>query len=518
MTKFLTLWDQGKISAFEGDHALIQDCSIMLFQVMTRILQGQHDDGSWDDRKAEPSAYAILSLISLVLLPITTLFRSRIDEAILRGRAFLTSLPENAEANYIWIEKVTYRLKTVHEAYVLAALNAPFPECNFEGRIHGTLNLPIATITKFKAFYRRLPLFSDTPDWLIHAALTEGYLFLPHLRNRRLDIFPRSGMAEDKYFEYIPFTWTVANNLERAHFRTSFLREMMIISFLNYQADEYMETVVGSFFAGRFNDARQLVEELCNSVRTQSNGTIESQTNGTWNKTAKCADVKQHLVQQVEIYTTLGRFINHILQHPGVQRASDYDRNRVHHELRAFLLAHIDQLEDNERFSSQHIPRDHTTPYLHCQTTFFDWIRVTSADHTSCPYSFAFATCLLSHGEDFLGTPNEKYLAQAACRHLANLCRMYNDFGSLNRDRLEQNLNSVNFPEFHRQKNLETDDVLKERLFDLAKFERKSLELCLNELKEVTGESVMMFMRTFVNVTDMYGQIYVEKDIASRMK
>ena len=62
--------------------------------------------------------------------------------------------------------------------------------------------------------------------------------------------------------------------------------------------------------------------------------------------------------------------------------------------------------------------------------------------------------------------------------------------------------------------------MAKELLMRLADFERRCLEMVVGELEQ-SGEisdTARRFLRLFVSVTDCYGQIYVLKDIASRMK
>ena len=560
LMRFLRLWDQGIIPSFPGDDVLIQDLYIMLFQALSRLLQDQDEDGSWANGQAEPSAYATLALVDLACLPVASTLQDCLYSAIEKGRKFLSNKFGEQQGDYIWIEKVTYRSRMLHQAYILAALKAPIPTHNFHGRTCDTLPLPSNKIAKFAKFYLRLPLFAHAPTWLLEASLIEGYLFLPQLQRIRLGIFPREEMEEDRYFEYIPFTWTVSNNLEKAYFPAIFLREMMTLSFLNYQADEYMETVFSKRFEGRYIEARHLINALfddwgpsahglstaqehepgvilnkdpqdngfrhdlrdvrisSDDIGQQTNGSAVSQTNGRLANGTGIAKTKNAAKEDSEIYQTLQRFINHSISHHLVETASDHDKSRLRQELRTFLLAHVEQIEDNRRLSSQGSLKDRIVVFQSPRSTFFDWVRSTSSDHTSCPYSFAFATCLLDNGQDFFSTSKEKYLGQAACRHLATLCRMYNDFGSLARDRLEQNLNSLNFPDFHEANKLDSEDVLKASLFDLAAYERKCLEMTLNELETLTDERVMRFMRTFVNVTDLYGQIYVEKDIASRVK
>ncbi len=221
-----------------------------------------------------------------------------------------------------------------------------------------------------------------------------------------------------------------------------------------------------------------------------------------------------------KIQHTLTKFVDAILKHPSVTAASSYDRGRLGAELQAFLLAHITQVEDNNRFQLQEVPLSSNTTFDTPRGSYYDWVHTISADHTSCPYSFAFFACLLGCGEDFFRTVEDKYLGQDLCRHVAILCRMYNDYGSLMRDRAEKNPNSVNFPEFtcipRSDQGLEED--LKESVMCLARHERSCMNLCLKDLEAKSDARKALLVKLFCNVTDTYGQIYVLRDIGIRTK
>lgn len=229
-------------------------------------------------------------------------------------------------------------------------------------------------------------------------------------------------------------------------------------------------------------------------------------------------DHDESSIQEKEVFKVLGNFIDHVIHHPAVREASDYDQSHLQHELQNFLLAHIDQAEDSDKLRSQELPRDHFDVFQSPKNTFFRWIKDISSVHTSCPYAFAFATCLLNRKGHLFRTSVDRYLGQAACGHLATLCRMYNDYGSLARDRAEMNLNCLNFPEFHTGDGPRGEEALKRELFRLAEYERDCLVLTVKRMTTACHEELVRFVQTFVNVTDMYGQIYVERDVASRLK
>jgi hypothetical protein len=129
---------------------------------------------------------------------------------------------------------------------------------------------------------------------------------------------------------------------------------------------------------------------------------------------------------------------------------------------------------------------------------------------------------------------------------------MYNDYGSLARDREEGNLNCADFllkdldsadqtktglkrarassrqeqGEAKRQKTaagygermVESEDaVAKEKLMGLAQFERQCMQLALARLKNTGFEGKMLeALLLFIDVTDLFGQIFVLKDIGTR--
>ncbi|PLB49068.1 hypothetical protein P170DRAFT_475394 [Aspergillus steynii IBT 23096] len=104
--------------------------------------------------------------------------------------------------------------------------------------------------------------------------------------------------------------------------------------------------------------------------------------------------------------------------------------------------------------------------------------------------------CLVSssacNGADRFAGTRTQYLAQDVCRHLATMCRQFNDYGS----REENNLNSINFPEFQQGED-ETDDTGSQRgdnakrsLFDIANYERECLKLAVRRLQPQIKEPV----------------------------
>jgi hypothetical protein len=147
-------------------------------------------------------------------------------------------------------------------------------------------------------------------------------------------------------------------------------------------------------------------------------------------------------------------------------------------------------------------------------------VHTTSADHTSCPYSFVFYLCLAGEGRSALDfNIQQRYALEDACRHLAAMCRQYNDLGAVLRDQEERNLNSVNFPEFVVD---EVDATITEKeligrkkrdLLAVAEYERRCLDRVLGELEVTTESKLMDKLKLLIQLTDLYGQIYIVRDI-----
>ena len=114
-------------------------------------------------------------------------------------------------------------------------------------------------------------------------------------------------------------------------------------------------------------------------------------------------------------------------------------------------------------------------------------------------------------------------MAEDLCRHLATLYRQYNDYGSVARDRAEGNLNNIDFPQFGGGPDYADgtgggEAAKKSDLLWLAEYERECLDAAAVKLRDQIPAEIMDAIDLFARVTDLYGQIYVARDIASRMK
>ena len=88
--------------------------------------------------------------------------------------------------------------------------------------------------------------------------------------------------------------------------------------------------------------------------------------------------------------------------------------------------------------------------------------------------------------------------------------------GEADRDEAENNLNSADFLRF---KDKGTRRI-KEELMWIANFERRGMNMALQSLSELPGThgDILEGLGLFMDVTDLYGQIYVLRDIGISLK
>lgn len=512
--------------------------AITLFQACFRPLLDQKDNGSWNN-SIEETAYGILILSESRRLHFFDDLLQPINDAIKRGVAFLESNKDQQDS-HIWIEKVSYTSPLVTQSYRLAAMRVANTEIAPSVGSSVWNKSQASGLHKHVELFSQAPLFSQLPRWELHGSMVEAALFAALLRAHRSAVFDRVDLEEDKYFDVIPFFWTSSNNRARTYASTNFLFEMSRIALLNFQVDEFMEATAGPTFDGHFDELRDLIREMLADDRPLPIVPNKSALNGTdgingingnqSHHKLNALDLDDRDTGYIQVFTHLAKFLNYILQHQYVQSASAWDQQLLRRELRTYLLGHTQQAEDSSRADKAREPVSTST------TTFFNWVRTTSADHISCPYSFAFVSCFMGFtltprggGGDCFPSAAEKYLANAVCRHLSTMCRMYNDLGSTERDHSEGNLNSVDFPEFRTHQDMKSKQ---KALLSLAEYERQAYmdafarleQTRLDVAREGTdaeavrlAERRMAIWTMFCEEVDLYGQVYVVRDISSRV-
>lgn len=560
LTELLVVWDKGPLKTLPEE--LIRDrIPVILIQILNRTLLAQTAAGAWSPNGCpETTAYGILTLKALQSLPWHRSLQEAVVSGIRSGQQFLDQSEDDwIKPAYVWIEKVTYGSARLSEAYCLAAMKDSVTSHAWSERVKSLVNIPEKRLSKLLQLFSSLRDFQNEPRWKLVASALEGYTFLSQLKSAGSKILPEQRGAKNEYLAYIPFSWVLVNNHHRLFLNANFLWDMMVLTVCNFRVDEYMESAVGKLSDANLEPVKAMIHRLCsaqveiavNGYRTNGTGT---QSNATDGAPADGATADTHEKDSVSTLTSvrviLGHYTRRMLGYPRIIGASTSDRSNFRNALCTFLLSHIKQIAENSSFAAQSSWDSSTTSVLASpHQTFYDWAHNTGAESVSCPFSFAFLTCLLGaasastqeaqeQADDCFGSARQKYLAQELCMHLAIMSRLYNDFGSVERDRIEANINSINFPEFHNYANHSASDTeeaaaeyekrLKEDLLELATHERHSADIAaerlLKDLDEYKGKEggirkkeKVKAVRLFIGVTRLYADLYVARDLSNRV-
>ncbi|KAK7966227.1 uncharacterized protein PG986_000504 [Apiospora aurea] len=569
----------------EANPLLKEQIPMISCQILAETLAHQHSDRSWDSMN-EVTAYALLALSSIAGLPwVQSLDDNSLQNAINNGKEYLRQhRDEWKRGSHLWIEKVTFASDALSEAYCIAAMAAIIPTTRPDS-LHtglGRFALPKPVSCGMRAATAMIQRTSTQfYRWSLKLADVQAcYALLGLQRHCRDFFFP--AMEEGKY-KYLPMTaliWMACHSRHRSSLSLLDLHEMMVLSMVVYQVDQYVESIIErKDDAWDFSFIEACIMQVCHDH--SPNQTLGSPSPRI--QLAKLTETLANGSKQAfeDISSILGRVAVHIFCQRGVVD-----------EFRTFLLAHIAQARANRQFRDQKCtmnvsrpaPNGEPSPYsppseYQCPSrTFYRWVRTTSADHTSCPLAWTFFNCLLAakpsslysspsqHPRNVFATARMAYVAEDLCRHLASMCRMYNDFASLKRDTEEANLNSLNFPEFHHslrsshggqqgdggnvgisngivtQENdsptttttnsathhgVIPGDVpvlvqkMKDDLMWVAEYERRSLDMAVRQMDEELSQKAPLSveaLKVFIDVTDLYGLVYLVKDLTNRVK
>ncbi|KAI1149439.1 hypothetical protein F4825DRAFT_469094 [Nemania diffusa] len=523
---------------------LQHDIPIVCLHLLKKVILQQDHHGAWGG--CETTSYAIMTLSALSSLSVIRQLRDTpVEDVFAQGKRFLLQNRNDwPRGQHIWVEKVNYASDTLSEAYCLAAALVEIPSDAVDGsHLHTTSLYQIHENLRERMKKVGCLVSQTLPGRKLSRPVREiselqACYYLLSTQHHHKTIFPENGKGDRNYQLIIALAFTVcAATCSGYHITLSLLREMMLLSDLNFLVDEYMERLTD----GGTTPDTQAIAHLINHVfekETRPAILTEVEDNVDLQRTSRLIGMADQLTNVVK----------YVLRHQAVLKSPRYYQQWLAYELKTFLLAHVAQAADNYRFASQvdvvsgNGANQKPLEYKDAGQTFFHWVHNTSADHTSCPFSFVFFNALLysssssSHSPfpsvhlnrtDIFGSARTKYLAADLCRHLATLCRLENDYGSLRRDLEECNLNSLNFPEFApvceiATRDLRGEQTMKSELTWLAQYERRGLEIALAALLEESAVECRELLEGglgfFINVTCLFGQIYILKDVGIRIK
>lgn len=399
--RLIQLWARGCVPV-PDDPAIQDKVIICLLQALTRTLHTQNSNGSWGSGGCETTAYAIIALKRLSSFTSAPMIRTQLTNAIENGRRYLSkNFRPFSEPDHIWTGKTTSGSSVLYQAYILAALQPPMSKQSSPS-IESHFEIPLAKIAIQTKYYAKQAWFANVPEWLIQACLVESRLFLPQIRIVRYAVFSSDNLGEDSHFESIPFSWIVASNLDNRAIGAEFLYQMMILSILARQLDEYIDGTVRENFFGCLFEVEDILYSIFQELELYNKDQCFCGDHGH--------DRESTATSISDVRTVLYRFISHVLNHPYVLMASGRDQAQLKSELLAFLLGRISQL------GTQYSPN--------------------ATDQTPHAYTFAFLSCLVGNQgsncgvglrRDFLETPEQQYLAADLCRHMSIISFMSNN-------------------------------------------------------------------------------------------
>ena len=550
-------------------------------RLLGETLSSQKSNGSWAE-SLEITAYSILTIAHCLSFPWTADLKGQMNDSILRGRQYLnTEYRTTDKLDRLWVEKVSYRSSLLHTTYCSAALNIDITEYKWSSAIADCFFLRSGVSTQMGHLFASLPMFQKANLASVDLVLIEAAQLSKRLRKFRDILFTRDDipMTADKYVEFIPMIW-VACNHKNAHILSSkIVWEMVLLSLLNFQVDEYMESVVARMAESELPMLVTVLKRECCGTSDSSVAGVDATTLDRDSiglpKRRKITGDKVHSVRDdlsqdnavAKASKALSRFIQHVSQHWSLLQSPAAIQREVGREVYNFLVAHIIHNQDNILLARS---RSTGTRYglqnLDNERSYLKWVRSEASDDTSCPFSFLFFTSLISGpGRNCFEGARAKYLSKSLCGYLATMCKQYKDYGSAKRDAEECNLNSLDFPEFRSfaidaegppkangsspasgsatssarptenngalgviqerdnvsiSENESTDPMrtsAKDHLMAIAEFERSCMQLAMRNLTQISPPATIRKLQAFIDVTDMFGQIYVQRDIASRV-
>lgn len=516
-----------------------QRTCVIFSRILAELLSSQNNDGSWGPPNCpETTAYALLGLMAVLKLPYTHVLEGEIQYACFRGRDALLSMQHMwTSPNSLWVVKTACGSKALSEAYSIVALKVLEGECRVVDHKSKVTNSE--GIITFSRMFSGMAHLSVHPLSTIQLSVLEASFYRPFLLAVRTDIFPQKDTTgKDKYLEYIPVMWLLPNTCFGLFMPPEYLLDMMVLSMWIFLVDEYMESHVAKFTELELIQFRKRLE----SIHPKNTRFDKSCPLGSLNghNTRKATDSMEEMETSDKLETAVSVFFSFataVMRYPRIVGASATDLFELRYETKNYLLHHITQLEDNDRFGAQYRQRGRNAKFETPRSPYHTWVHTVGAGHISGPFSFAFFKCWASssvrNGTECFSNIKQKLMAYKMNSHIGAFCRIYNDFGSIIRDRDECNLNSVNFPEFFVSNSTELqqpekdEDQLeraKQALLEAGSFERRCAIEAANTLyveledEGEAGRKLSDAIRVYIGSCEQFSDMYLTRDVTNRVK
>ncbi|KAI9372837.1 terpenoid cyclases/protein prenyltransferase alpha-alpha toroid [Aspergillus egyptiacus] len=479
LMSYLQRWSKGELSSLPDDLMKVQ-LPITLFQALVRTLRTQNADGSWGtSNSAEETAYALLILKSVGSFSFTELIAAEVQEAVQRGRQFILKrgVERSPADDQLWLDKTLYAIPTVSDVYIMGAIQEAETDKTLAEIPAKLVDVPAMTVHKMGEYFARLPSQSETAKWVLQASVIEALLMSHRLKT--LDIFSTGRALGDKYIKYAACFWTLANNASPEYlFSTAVIYSMVEFSVGIFQEDELMEKALLNLPDSSTALLADYLDRLCGD-KPVSNGS------STITNTPD-ADIDSHLETIQQNISLWFRFALENNLPSKTTTTSPYDRREFQQELKLATLAAMQQAQASSSSSPQQ--------------TFYTWLHTTAVHDVKSAIVSKSLICKIgpAHKTDpsVFTTAREKYLAEKLFRQISIEGRLWNDLGSIERDRAAGNLNSIDFAEFSGG-----GGDARAELTRLAEYEHKCTVDCLEELTGVLEEGgrgvIALYLRMY---------------------
>lgn len=258
-------------------------------------------------------------------------------------------MPENDQKHdYVWIEKVTYGSALLRRVYRLTATNMTTEKGHWDREAMASFTASKQYSTNLRPMLNKMPFFERALLDHIDLAFVEASRLAERLEGIRNRLFPcdELPLTSDGYISFIPVIWTICNQQRNHALASSTVWEMCQLSMLNYQMDEYIETVVQGLSNPELLRLCSDVDKFCGQEHS-SNFSFPHPLNGTQEQGQTISHYdSQHLEQETtrpRAALIIGTYIAHVLQHTLVLRLSKMDQHSFARSVRNFIYSHMVQ-------------------------------------------------------------------------------------------------------------------------------------------------------------------------------
>ena len=487
-----------------------------LFQCLIRTLQSQQPDGSWGHKgPREETSYAVLTLASLLGLPVAQPLRPRVRLAIDRGRQFL-SISKINQPECLWIEKTSFGSKNLANAYSTAALYTFVDQKPLGEQVKDLCGLSSYIIAR-EQNPAMLARFSDNAEWVILAASMEARLWVPQLRKTLHTTFQSSSV--DVRFEKTAFHWILARTRLGSTISSQFLSEMISASIIN-------EHLIASINDQGLLEGRNIHEEIVAMIngdldihrkgkpglddqaishaehpRRKIPGTtsMKSENNDVTEKTIA---IERDAVKCNSDNTKTGSsLIRYFQSHLSLLEADAEDKAALKQDIERFLLALVSGIagqsvnESENQCTRQKMDHHMTQPCGHRASGCFEGLLIEGSsellDISGFHHLLTFANCLQARRRTGKGKSTAykriKNELHGIVANIARLIRELNDTCCCN---------SL----------IRRDEVL-----ELVAYEKAKIDLGLKSLKRLgIGDEALITIRLVLDVAELQGLEPVE--------